>query len=147
MKKFRVFGGGRTKRQIQLEALAQEKGWVYKEVTKSQKQLLRDHPVYQTASVERVYNLIEGPKKRLSLCDFPKYPAFSRNFYVQGNNPQKVRTFFDAKMVSFFSAYGFYHIMSNGKELLVRQFLRPATPAEAAAMIEFGLALKEKIDG
>ena len=198
MKKFRVFGGGRTKRQIQLEALAQEKGWVYKEVTKSQKQLLRDHPVYQTASVERVYNLIEGPKKRLSLCDihysegtfiakeniqttllrvqldreipvfsfdrellleklshlagihdidFPEYPAFSRNFYVQGNNPQKVRTFFDAKMVSFFSAYGFYHIMSNGKELLVRQFLRPATPAEAAAMIEFGLALKEKIDG
>ena len=56
-------------------------------------------------------------------------------------------TFFDAEMVSFFSAYGFYHIMSNGRELIVRQFLRPATPAEAAAMIEFGLALKEKIDG
>jgi MFS superfamily sulfate permease-like transporter len=197
MKKLRVFGGGRTKRQLQLEALAHEKGWAYKEATKSQKRMLRDHPVYQTTSVERVYNLIEGPKKRLSLCDihysegafiakeniqttllrvqldkeipvfsfdrellleklshlagihdidFPEYPEFSHDFYVQGNDPQKVRAFFNAKMVSFFSAYGFYHIMSNGKELLVRQFLRPATPAEAAAMIEFGLALKEKID-
>ena len=198
MKKLRVFGGGRTKRQLQLEALAHEKGWAYKEATKSQKRMLRDHPVYQTTSVERVYNLIEGPKKRLSLCDihysegafiakeniqttllrvqldkekpvfsfdrellleklshlagihdidFPEYPEFSHDFYVQGNDQQKVRAFFNAKMVSFFSAYGFYHIMSNGKELLVRQFLRPATPAEAAAMIEFGLALKEKIDG
>ncbi len=198
MKKLRVFGDGRTKRQLQLEALAHEKGWAYKEATKSQKRMLRDHPVYQTTSVERVYNLIEGPKKRLSLCDihysegafiakeniqttllrvqldkeipvfsfdrellleklshlagihdidFPEYPEFSHDFYVQGNDPQKVRAFFNAKMVSFFSAYGFYHIMSNGKELLVRQFLRPATPAEAAAIIEFGLALKEKIDG
>ena len=198
MKKLRVFGGGRTKRQLQLEALAHEKGWSYSEATKSQERMLRDHPVYQTTSVERVYNLIEGPKKRLSLCDihysegafiakeniqttllrvqldkeipvfsfdrellleklshlagihdidFPEYPEFSHDFYVQGNDPQKVRAFFNAKMVSFFSAYGFYHIMSNGKELLVRQFLRPATPAEAAAMIEFGLALKEKIDG
>tara|TARA_Y200000002_G_scaffold243341_1_gene201314 strand:- start:566 stop:2758 length:2193 start_codon:yes stop_codon:yes gene_type:complete len=198
MRKLRVFGGGRTKRQLQLEALAQEKGWSYREATKSQKQMLRDHPVYQTTSVERVYNLIEGPKQRLSLCDihysegafiakenvqttllrvrldkkipvfsfdrellleklsllagihdidFPEHPEFSRDFYVQGNEPKKIQSFFNNKMVSFFSAYGFYHIMSNGKELLVRQFLRPATPAEAAAMIEFGLALKEKIDG
>jgi MFS superfamily sulfate permease-like transporter len=198
MRKLRVFGGGRTKRQLQLEALAQEKGWSYREATKSQKQMLRDHPVYQTTSVERVYNLIEGPKQRLSLCDihysegafiakenvqttllrvrldkkipvfsfdrellleklsllagihdidFPDHPEFSRDFYVQGNEPKKIQSFFNNKMVSFFSAYGFYHIMSNGKELLVRQFLRPATPAEAAAMIEFGLALKEKIDG
>ena len=198
MRKLRVFGGGRTKRQLQLEALAQEKGWSYREATKSQKQMLRDHPAYQTTSVERVYNLIEGPKQRLSLCDihysegafiakenvqttllrvrldkkipvfsfdrellleklsllagihdidFPEHPEFSRDFYVQGNEPKKIQSFFNNKMVSFFSAYGFYHIMSNGKELLVRQFLRPATPAEAAAMIEFGLALKEKIDG
>ena len=198
MRKLRVFGGGRTKRQLQLEALAQEKGWSYREATKSQKQMLRDHPVYQTTSVERVYNMIEGPKQLLSLCDihysegafiakenvqttllrvrldkripvfsfdrellleklsllagihdidFPEHPGFSRDFYVQGNDPKKIRSFFNNKMVSFFSAYGFYHIMSNGKELLVRQFLRPATPAEAAAMIEFGLALKEKIDG
>ena len=198
IKKLRVFGGGRTKRQLQLDALAHEKGWVYKEATAAQKRVLRDHPVYQTTSVERVYNLIEGPNKQLSLfdinysegafiakeniqttllrvqlereipvfsfdrellleklshlagihdIDFPDYPEFSRDFYVQGNNPQKIRAFFDSKMVSFFSAYGFYHIMSNGRELIVRQFLRPATPAEAAAMIEFGLALKEKIDG
>lgn len=79
--------------------------------------------------------------------DFPEFPEFSRTFYVQGDSPKKLRAFFDAKMVSFFSAYGFYHIMSNGRELLVRQFLRPATPAESAAMIEFGLDLKEKIDG
>jgi hypothetical protein len=198
IKKLRVFGGGRTKRQLQLEALAHEKGWAYKETETEQRRLLRDHPVYQTTSVERVYNLIVGPDMHLSLfdinysegafiakenvqttllrvrlnreipvfsfdrellleklshlagihdIDFPDYPEFSRDFYVQGNNPQKIRGFFDARMVSFFSAYGFYHIMSNGKELIVRQFLRPATPAEAAAMIEFGLALKEKIDG
>jgi carbonic anhydrase len=198
MKKLRVFGGGRTKRQQQLEALAKVNGWSYKEAPKTNKGLLRDHPVYQTTSVERVYNMLEGPNKCLSLfdinysegafiakenvqttllrvalekpipvfsfdrellleklshlagihdIDFPEFPSFSKDFYVQGDNPKKVRAFFDAKMVSFFSAYGFYHIMSNGRELLVRQFLRPATPAEAAALIEFGEALKQKIDG
>ena len=79
--------------------------------------------------------------------DFPEYPDFSDDFYVRGNNPEKVRAFFTAELISFFSAYGFYHIMCNGKELIVRQFLRPASPAEATAMITFGLALKEKIDG
>jgi hypothetical protein len=198
MKPFRVFGGGKTKRQQQLEALAHEKGWRYSEAPKKNKFLFRGHPVYQVAKVEQTYNLIENKEKTLSLFDihysegafiakesvqttllrirlekqipvfsfdrellleklshlagihdieFPEFPEFSRNFYVQGDSPKKLRSFFDAKMVSFFSAYGFYHIMSNGRELLVRQFLRPATPAEAAAMIEFGLDLKQKIDG
>lgn len=79
--------------------------------------------------------------------DFPEYPEFSDDFYVRGDNPEKVRAFFTPELISFFSAYGFYHIMCNGKELIVRQFLRPASPAEATAMIAFGLALKKKIDG
>lgn len=79
--------------------------------------------------------------------DFPKHPEFSDDFYVRGNDPKKIRAFFTPELISFFSAYGFYHIMCNGKELIVRQFLRPASPAEASAMIAFGLALKEKIGG
>ena len=79
--------------------------------------------------------------------DFPEHPDFSDDFYVRGNNPEKVRRFFTPELISFFSAYGFYHIACNGNTLIVRQFFRPATPAEATAMIEFGLALKKKIDG
>ena len=79
--------------------------------------------------------------------NFPDHPSFSSDFYVRGNDAEKVRAFFSKKLISFFSAYGFYHIMSNGKRLIVRQFFRPATPAEASAMIEFGLALKKKVDG
>ena len=79
--------------------------------------------------------------------DFPEHPNFSDDFYVRGDDPEKIRAFFTSEIISFFSAYGFYHIMCNGKELIVRQFLRPASPAEAAAMIAFGLALKKKIDG
>jgi len=79
--------------------------------------------------------------------DFPEHPEFSNDFYVRGNNPEKVRAFFTPELISFFSAYGFYHIMCNGKELIVRQFLRPASPAEATAMIAFGRSLKKKIDG
>lgn len=198
LQNIRVFGGGKTKRQQQLEALAQEKGWEYNEASKAQKHLLRDHLGCETTSVERVYNQLTNPKKSLSLfditysegvfiakesvqttllrvrltspvpvfsfdremlleklshlagfhdIDFPEHPDFSDDFYVRGNDPKKVRAFFTPELISFFSAYGFYHIMCNGKELIVRQFLRPASPAEASAMIAFGLALKEKIDG
>ena len=198
MQGLRVFGGGKTKRQQRLEALAKERGWAYQASPKTQKRLLRDHLGYETTSVERMYNQLSSPNKALSLfdinysegvfiakesvqttllrvrlnkaapvfsfdremlleklshlagfhdIDFPEHPDFSDDFYVRGNNPKKVRAFFTAELISFFSAYGFYHIMCNGNELIVRQFLRPASPAEATAMIAFGLALKEKIDG
>jgi carbonic anhydrase len=194
----RVFGRGKTRRQHQLEVLAQERGWKYEESPKAQKNLLRDHLGYETTSVERVYNQLSNSNKSLSLfditysegvfiakesvqttllrvrltspvpvfsfdremlleklshlagfhdIDFPEHPDFSDDFYVRGNDPKKVRAFFTPELISFFSAYGFYHIMCNGSELMVRQFLRPASPAEASAMIAFGLALKEKIDG
>ena len=194
----RVFGGGKTRRQQQLEALAQEKEWGYEETSKAQKRLLRDHLGYETTSVERIYNQLSSPDNTLSLfditysegvfiakenvqttllrvrlkssvpvfsfdremlleklshlagfhdIDFPEHPDFSNDFYVKGNDPNLVKVFFTPELISFFTAYGFYHITCNGKELLVRQFLRPAAPAEASAMIAFGLALKEKIDG
>jgi hypothetical protein len=197
MQNLRVFGSGKTRRQQQLEALAEQKGWSYKASPKFQKHLLRDHLGYETTAIERVYNKLSNTSKGISLfdvkysegvfiakesiqttllrvrlknpapvfsfdremlleklshlagfhdIDFPEYPSFSNDFYVRGNNPEKVRLFFTPELISFFSAYGFYHIMCNGKELVVRQFLRPATPAEATAMIEFGLSLKKKID-
>ena len=46
--------------------------------------MLRDHPVYQTTSVERVYNLIDGPKKRLSLCDI----HYSEGAFIAKENIQ-----------------------------------------------------------
>jgi len=198
MQKLRVFGGGKTKRQQQLEALAEQKGWSYKASPRTQKRLLRDHLGYETTSVERVYNQLSSPNNEVSLfdvkysegvfiakesvqttllrvqlanpapvfsfdrellleklshlagfhdIDFPEHPEFSDDFYVRGNNPKQIRAFFTPELISFFSAYGFYHILCNGKELIVRQFLRPASPAEATAMIAFGLSLKKKIDG
>ena len=198
VQKFRVFGRGKTRRQLQLEALAKQKGWSYRPSPKTKERLLRDHLGYETTSVERVYNKLSSANNEVSLfdikysegvfiakesahttlmcvrlknpapvfsfdremlleklsllagfhdIDFPDYPTFSDEFFVRGNDPEKVRAFFTSELISFFSAYGFYHIMCNGKELIVRQFLRPATPAEAAAIIEFGLELKKKIDG
>ena len=198
MEKLRVFGGGRTKRQHQLEALAVEKEWGYQDTPKTKKLLLQKYIGYGTTSVERVYNQLSNVENSIFLfdikysegvfiakesvqttflhiklkneipvfsfdremlleklsslagfhdIDFPKNPTFSRDFYVRGNNPKAVREFFSEELISFFSAYGFYHVMSNGNDLIVRQFLRTATPAEAAAMIEFGLALKKKIEG
>ncbi len=197
VKKLRVFGGGRTKRQLQLEALAKERGWSYKETPAFKRYMLRNFLGHQTAAVEQVYNLVVSADNSVSLfditfsegvfiakesvqttflriklkssipvfsfdremlleklsnlagfhdIDFPKHPAFSKDFYVRGNRPSDVQEFFTDELISFFSAYGFYHIMSDGKTLIVRQFLRSATPAEATAMIEFGLALKKKID-
>lgn len=197
VKKLRVFGGGRTKRQLQLEALAKERGWSYKETPAFKRYMLRNFLGHQTAAVEQVYNQVVSADNSVSLfditfsegvfiakesvqttflriklkssipvfsfdremlleklsnlagfhdIDFPKHPAFSKDFYVRGNRPSDVQEFFTDELISFFSAYGFYHIMSDGKTLIVRQFLRSATPAEATAMIEFGLALKKKID-
>ena len=198
VQKFRVFGRGKTRRQLQLEALAEQKGWSYRPSPKTEERLLCDHLGYETTSVERVYNKLSSANNEVSLfdikysegvfiakesvhttlmcvrlktpaptfsfdremlleklsllagfndIDFPNYPTFSDEFFVRGNDPEKVRSFFTSELISFFSAYGFYHIMCNGEELIVRQFLRPATPAEAAAIIEFGLELKKKIDG
>ena len=65
----RVFGGGKTKRQQQLEALPEQRGWSYQASTKTQKRLLRDHIGYETTSVERVYNQLSSPNKALSLFD------------------------------------------------------------------------------
>lgn len=197
VKKLRVFGSGRTKRQLQLEALAKERGWSYKETPAFKRYMLRNFLGHQTAAVEQVYNQVVSADNSVSLfditfsegvfiakesvqttflriklkssipvfsfdremlleklsnlagfhdIDFPKHPAFSKDFYVRGNRPSDVQEFFTDELISFFSAYGFYHIMSDGKTLIVRQFLRSATPAEATAMIEFGLALKKKID-
>lgn len=197
VKKLRVFGSGRTKRQLQLEALAKERGWSYEEAPAFKRYMLRNFLGHQTAAVEQVYNQVVSADNSVSLfditfsegvfiakesvqttflriklkssipvfsfdremlleklsnlagfhdIDFPKHPAFSKDFYVRGNRPSEVQEFFTDELISFFSAYGFYHIMSDGKTLIVRQFLRSATPAEATAMIEFGLALKKKID-
>ncbi len=197
VKKLRVFGGGRTKRQLQLEALAKERGWSYEEAPAFKRYMLRNFLGHQTAAVEQVYNQVVSADNSVSLfditfsegvfiakesvqttflriklkssipvfsfdremlleklsnlagfhdIDFPKHPTFSKDFYVRGNRPSEVQEFFTDELISFFSAYGFYHIMSDGKTLIVRQFLRSATPAEATAMIEFGLALKKKID-
>ncbi len=196
-RKLRVFGTGKTRRQLQLEALAQQKGWLYESSPPTNKLLLRNHLGYETTSVERVFNKMSNSEKDVSLfdikysegvfiakesvqttllrvvldtpvpvfsfdremlieklsllagfddIDFPEHPEFSDDFYVRGNDPDSVRAFFTPRLISFFSAYGFYHIACNGKEIVVRQFYRPASPAEATAMIEFGLMLKNKID-
>ncbi len=198
VQRLRVFSLGKTRRQQQLQALAQEKKWSFIESPTVQTRQLRSFLGYETTSVERVLNQLSSPCEQLSLfdikysegvfiakesvqttllrvvlntripvfsfdreqlleklshlagfhdIDFPQHPAFSDAFFVRGYDPKLVRNFFTNDLVSFFTAYGFYHISCNGTELVVRQFLRPATPAEATALIEFGIALKKKIDG
>ena len=70
---------------------------------------------------------------------------FSKRFYLLGENEDEVKAFFNNDITHFFESNPYYHIESNGKDLLVFGRERLASLKEIKALFDFGKRLKQVI--
>ncbi len=70
---------------------------------------------------------------------------FSYRFYLLGEDTQAIQQFFTDQITHFFESNPYYHIESNGKDLLVFQRERLASIKEIKALYDFGKRLKQVI--
>ncbi len=70
---------------------------------------------------------------------------FSNRFYLLGEDTQAIQQFFTDEITLFFESNPYYHIESNGKDLLVFGKERLASIKEIKALYDFGKRLKEVV--
>ncbi|WP_044401153.1 SulP family inorganic anion transporter [Lacinutrix sp. Hel_I_90] len=67
---------------------------------------------------------------------------FSRRFYLLGEDTQAIQTFFTDEITHFFESNPYYHVESNGNDLLIFGRERLASIKEIKALYDFGKRLK-----
>ena len=70
---------------------------------------------------------------------------FSKRFYLLGEDEAAITSFFTDELVMFFESNPYYHIESNGKNLIIFGKERLASVKEIKALIDFGKRLKNVI--
>jgi MFS superfamily sulfate permease-like transporter len=70
---------------------------------------------------------------------------FSNRFYLLGEDTEAIQRFFTDQITHFFESNPYYHIESNGKDLLIFGRERLASIKEIKALYDFGKRLKEVI--
>ncbi|WP_397364125.1 SulP family inorganic anion transporter [Olleya sp. R77988] len=70
---------------------------------------------------------------------------FSNRFYLLGEDTAAIQQFFSDDITHFFESNPYYHIESNGKDLLVFGRERLASIKEIKALYDFGKRLKEVV--
>ena len=88
--------------------------------------------------IEKIYHLAGFDDINLH-----NHPDFSKRFYLMGDDPKQIRTFFNDAIVGFLLESPDYHLESNGKELLIQHYTRLATVREFEQLRVFGVALKK----
>ena len=71
---------------------------------------------------------------------------FSNRFFLLGEDKVAIKNFFDDELVHFFESNPYYHIESNGSNLLIFGKERLASIKEIKAMLDFGKRLEETIN-
>ena len=71
---------------------------------------------------------------------------FSNRFFLLGEDEEAIKSFFDDELVHFFESNPYYHIESNGSNLLIFGKERLASIKEIKAMLDFGKRLEETIN-
>lgn len=79
--------------------------------------------------------------------DFPEHPAFSRRFWLHGDDEAAIRRFFTPQLIHFFLQHDLYHVESNGRALLLFRRLRLAKAEEITRMIAYCEALVHQVAG
>ena len=69
------------------------------------------------------------------------HPDFCNRFYLLGDNPEAIKTFFTNEIVHFFESNPYYHIESRGDKLLIFSKERLASVKEIKAMLDYGKRL------
>ncbi|AUC74681.1 SulP family inorganic anion transporter [Olleya sp. Bg11-27] len=70
---------------------------------------------------------------------------FSNRFYLLGEDSKAIQRFFTNEITHFFESNPYYHIESNGKDLLIFGRERLASIKEIKALYDFGKRLKQVI--
>ncbi|MEP0265374.1 SulP family inorganic anion transporter [Dokdonia sp.] len=77
--------------------------------------------------------------------DIKNHSDFSNRFYLVGENEQAIREFFSDDLVHFFESNPYYHIESNGDQLLIFNKERIASIKEIKALLDYGKRLQHVI--
>ena len=75
--------------------------------------------------------------------DFSDHNKFSKNFLLNGDNPEEVQAFFTKEIRDFFVNHEVYHVESNGRSLMLFKYFRLASFENLVKMIHFGKELSE----
>ena len=67
---------------------------------------------------------------------------FSNRFYLLGENAEEIQAFFNDDITHFFESNPYYHVESNGNDLLIFGRERLASIKEIKALYDFGKRLK-----
>ena len=71
---------------------------------------------------------------------------FSKRFYLLGDNPAEIKSFFTDDIVHFFESNPYYHVESNGHSLLIFGKERLAGIKEIKALYDFGKRLRAVVN-
>lgn len=71
---------------------------------------------------------------------------FSKRFYLLGENPKQIKSFFNDEIVHFFESNPYFHVESNSTCLLIFSKERIAGTKEIKALYDFGKRLKHVVD-
>ncbi len=105
------------------------------------KQKIPSFTLEKEGLMERIYH-IAG----LSDIDLDNHPAFSKSFYLLGDNPKAIKHFFNDSLILFLLDNPSYHIESNGKEILIQHRERLTSVRELEVMLSFGFKLEKLIN-
>ena len=69
--------------------------------------------------------------------NFKKHPDFSKIFHLSGSNTKAIRKLFTAKIIYFFESHPFFHLESNGSDILIKGKDRLSSLQEIKMMVTF----------
>lgn len=70
---------------------------------------------------------------------------FSNRFYLLGDQEEAIREFFTDDLIHFFESNPYYHVESNGNQLLIFNKERLASIKEIKALLDYGKRLRQVI--
>tara|TARA_R110000868_G_scaffold291470_5_gene551841 strand:- start:117 stop:707 length:591 start_codon:yes stop_codon:yes gene_type:complete len=93
---------------------------------------------------ERIFDRIAG-MAGFEDIEIEGHVDFSRRFKLKGKNVQKIKAFFSNEIVLFFESHPYYHLESDGKNILILKGNRISSISEVKALAMYGRELTEKI--
>lgn len=93
---------------------------------------------------ERIFDRIAG-MAGFEDINIDGHEDFSRRFRVKGKNVEKIKAFFTNDLVLFFETHPYYHLESDGKNILILKGNRISSISEVKALAIYGTELIEKL--
>ena len=93
---------------------------------------------------ERIFDRIAG-MAGFEDIDIEGHVDFSRRFKLKGKNVKKIKAFFSNEIVLFFESHPYYHLESDGKNILILKGNRILSISEVKALAMYGKELIKKM--